>query len=134
MESLLAAMGDWLQTWAQPISAIGTVILTVFLVVLYRQQKNLLRDNYNANHRAVVEVEDFHVGDEKLHLTLSNVGNGIATNLELVTTTVFEPSSHLSPGVITDRTMMTEDDIQISKAAPAMRSMQFIWSASRILN
>lgn len=109
MESLVVAIGDWLQTWAQPLAAFGSIALSAALVILYFQQKQLLKESYDANHRAVVEVENYEIVDNCLRLTLSNIGNGVATDLELVTATAFDQSGHLQPGVVTNRVMKAGD-------------------------
>lgn len=112
MLEVLSPVFDWIQNWAQPIGAIGSFLLTFFLVALYRQQKNLLRESYNADHRAVVEVEDYEVDGERLVLQLSNVGNGVGTDLELVTATVFEETDDFAPGITTSRIELTKDEIK----------------------
>lgn len=91
----------FVQEWATPLAGFGSLALSFALVILYRQQQQLLKRSYDANHRAVVDIESYEVHNREISLYLSNVGNGVATDLELVTATVFKPTDALHPGVTT---------------------------------
>lgn len=111
MSIAVASLARGIQTWAEPIGALGTLVLTGFLVRLYQQQKQLLKNSYDADHRAVVAVEDYTIGDDSLELQLSNVGNGLGTNLQLVTATVFEETGRFNPSVATSRVQMSDNGV-----------------------
>lgn len=124
MEQVITSIIDRFETWSPVINALGvagTLFFTLLLVELYRQQKNLLRDSFNADHRAVVEVEEYTVNGDRLTVTLSNVGNGVATDLELVTATAFEETGHLSPGAVTNRLMM-KDDLEVRRGRRSIKA------------
>jgi len=74
---------DWLLRWGTVIGGLGSVLLSIVLVILYRQQKNLLRDQFIANHRAKLEVSSAFPTENQIDINLSNVGNGVATDLEI---------------------------------------------------
>ncbi|WP_317175784.1 hypothetical protein [Halomontanus rarus] len=107
----LAAIADWIQNWAQTIGTFGSLFLSAALVILYVQQKNLLEANYDATHKAVVEVEVHRIDDDRLILQLSNVGNAVGTDLELVTVTVFEETEDFAPAATTTQVRLTNDEI-----------------------
>jgi hypothetical protein len=93
------AAQDWLLRWGQILSGAGSLILSGLLVFLYRQQMSLIA----AEQRPFVEVEDDEADGDHLHVYLSNVGKGIATNLELVTMTVFPETENSEPGIARTR-------------------------------
>ena len=67
----------------------------------------------NADHRTVLEVEDYRADGEKLILSLSNFGNGVATYLELVILTAFEETEDSEPDITsTGLTRRPEDPAQ----------------------
>lgn len=86
---------SWLLKWATVISGFGTVILTFFLVLLYRQQKELLA----ADQSPFIEVDDYNPKEGRLQVYLSNAGKGVATNLELVTVSIFSNLDNVGPGI-----------------------------------
>jgi hypothetical protein len=52
----------WLQTWAEVLASVGSLLLSAFLVALYRQQKNILKKQTEltkATKEAVLRVEQF---------------------------------------------------------------------------
>lgn len=67
--------------WSQIIAGLGTVILTIFLVILYRGQ----RDQLAARHEAVLEVTEVEWYRDKAIIWISNFGNGVAKDLFLTT-------------------------------------------------
>jgi hypothetical protein len=86
---VLEPITNWLLRWSQPLAGIGSLLLTGSLVYLYYQQKNLLVASFRANHRAVVEADTILPTEEGLILDLSNVGNGVATDLQLIAIGVY---------------------------------------------
>jgi len=81
---MLVSITDWLLKWSEPIAGLGSLLLTGALAYLYWQQKRLLSNSFRANHRAIVELESIDISEDELRLDLSNVGNGVATDPELV--------------------------------------------------
>lgn len=59
------------------------------------RQTELMR----TNHSTAIEIENYRTNGEKLILDLSNYGNGVATNLELVVLTGFKETDELGPDI-----------------------------------
>ena len=79
----------WLQTWAEVIAAIGSVALTLALVVLYKQQKDLLSRQFSVENTAILEAGKIRADNRKMRIRLSNVGNGIAVDPHLVCVAIY---------------------------------------------
>lgn len=77
--SMVPSPPIWLQQWSSLVAGLGTVVLTTFLVILYKRQKEQLA----AQHKAVLEVTDVEWYGDRAILWLSNFGNGVAKNLYL---------------------------------------------------
>lgn len=80
----------WLQQWSEIIAGIGTVVLTIFLVLLYKRQAEQLE----AQHEALIEVTDVEWYDDKAIIWVSNFGNGVAKNLRLATLVKSDTGEH----------------------------------------
>jgi len=78
------------QQWSEIIAGLGTVILTVFLVVLYKRQQEQLA----AQHEAVLEVTDVEWYGDRAIVWVSNFGNGVAKNLSLATLVKSDVGNH----------------------------------------
>lgn len=76
--------------WSQIIAGLGTVILTVFLVLLYKRQQEQLA----AQHEAVLEVSNVEWYDDRAIVWVSNFGNGVAQHLSLVTLVKSDNDDH----------------------------------------
>lgn len=83
----------WLQEWADVLGVIGSLILSGLLVLLYRRQQQLLK----MERRPIIEVGDYNFEDGTAEILLSNYGEGVATDLELVTAVKFEGTETLKP-------------------------------------
>jgi hypothetical protein len=69
----------WLRTWAEVLASVGSVVLSAFLVVLYKQQKNILnsqKELTKATKEAVLRVEkfDFLQGSEVENALFQSTG------------------------------------------------------------
>jgi len=100
---MIESLADSIQTWGEPLAGIGSLVLSGALVLLYRKQHKLQKSNFEADHRAVVDIESYQSLKKDFNLYLSNVGNGVATDLELITVTVLPESAPLASGVTTNR-------------------------------
>jgi hypothetical protein len=69
---------------------LGTVVLTVFLVLLYKRQARQLE----AQHEAVLEVTSVEWYGDKAIIWVSNFGNGVAKNLNLATLVKSDTGEH----------------------------------------
>lgn len=69
---------------------LGTVVLTAFLAILYKRQKEQLA----AQHKAILEVTDAEWFEDKAILWISNYGNGVAKDLEFVTLVHSDTGDH----------------------------------------
>ncbi len=76
---------DWLLKWGQVLGALGSLILSVLLVWLYRQQYNLLKIEQTPS----IEISDWEMNGDEITLYLSNFGEGLAKNLRLRTMVEF---------------------------------------------
>lgn len=81
---------SWLQQWSEIISGLGSIILTIFLVLLYKRQARQLE----AQHEAVLEVTSVEWYGDKAIIWISNFGNGMAKNLRLATLVKSETGEH----------------------------------------
>lgn len=76
--------------WSQIFAGVGSIVLTIFLVILYRRQKEQLA----ANHEAVLEVTDYEWDGDDATIYLSNYGNGVAKEIGLVTLVHVDTGHH----------------------------------------
>ena len=76
--------------WSQIFAGLGTVILTVFLVILYKKQQEQLA----ANHEAILEVTDVSWDGDEATVRLSNFGNGVAQRIGLTTLVYADTGGH----------------------------------------
>jgi hypothetical protein len=81
---------SWLQQWSEIIAGLGTVVLTVFLVLLYKRQARQLE----AQHEAVLEVTNAEWYGDKAIIWISNFGNGVAKSLNLATLVKSDTGEH----------------------------------------
>lgn len=101
---MLASVTEWLLKWSEPIAGLGSLLLTGALAYLYWQQKRLLSESFRANHRTLVEAESIDISEDDLRLGLSNVGNGVATDPELVIIGVYtDESGEVSDSLVVNR-------------------------------
>jgi len=99
---MIEDISSWLLQWGDVISGFGSVLLAAVLALLYWQQKELLSDQYRAQHQAVVEIEAFGPEWEMIEMSLSNVGNGVGLKPELVVIGVYtDKSGGVRDGIIT---------------------------------
>jgi hypothetical protein len=82
----------WLQQWSEIFAGLGTVILTVFLVLLYKRQSRQLE----ARHEPLLEVTDIEWYGDNAIIWISNFGNGVAKNLRLATLVKSDTGEHRS--------------------------------------
>jgi len=85
----------WLQLWSEIVAGLGTVVLTIFLVLLYKRQARQLE----AQHEALLEVTDVEWYGDKAILWVSNFGNGAAKNLRLTTLVKSNSGDHRNHAV-----------------------------------
>ncbi|WP_144060767.1 hypothetical protein [Salinarchaeum sp. Harcht-Bsk1] len=87
---MISTPPSWLQQWSEVIAGIGTVVLTIFLVLLYKRQSSQLE----AQHEAVLEVTDVEWYGDNAIIWLSNFGNGVVKDLRLTTLVKSDSGSH----------------------------------------
>jgi hypothetical protein len=75
-----------------------SVVLTAMLVVLYFGQFRLQSRQLQFQHKPHVEIQKYETEGKQLEVWLSNLGNGVATDIELETCIDFEPTDDLEPG------------------------------------
>ena len=73
---------EWLLRWGEIIGALGSILLSLALAVLYYQQYNLLKIERTPS----LEVSDSEINGDELILKVSNYKEGLAKNLRLRTT------------------------------------------------
>lgn len=100
---MLNPIFEWLLRWGDVVSGLGLLLFTAFLVILYRQQKTLLSRSYKTTHKAKIEVDfQYTGGEDELYLDLSNVGNGVATDLDLVILGIYtDADGTVQDGILT---------------------------------
>ncbi len=81
---------SWLQQWSEIIAGLGTVVLTIFLVLLYKRQARQLE----AQHEAVLEVTNVEWYGDRAIIWVSNFGNGVAESLTLATLVKSDTGEH----------------------------------------
>lgn len=106
---MIEPITNWLLRWSQPLAGIGSLVLTGSLVYLYYQQKSLLDASFRANHQAVVEADTILPTEDGLILDLSNVGNGVATDLQLIALGVYTSSTGEVRDDLVENTLYRED-------------------------
>lgn len=86
-------------------SNVGVVstILSALLVILYFGQHRLLRRQLELEHKPHVEIQRYETDGRKLVVWLSNLGNGVATNIEIEACIDFHETDNFSPGCASDR-------------------------------
>lgn len=82
----MAGPPTWLVEWSSLITGFLIVLLTIALVVLYKQQKDLFAEN----HRGLIDIVNSDFNGDSVNLELSNFGNGVVTDLSLLTLLDFE--------------------------------------------
>ncbi|WP_231183081.1 hypothetical protein [Haladaptatus sp. DYF46] len=91
------------------VSGVLSLLLVLLYLIQYQTQKEQQK-LMEADHRSVIEVEDYWTEDEKIIFQLSNFGNGVATDIELVSLSVFEDTEYFSPGTMRNRLTRKSDD------------------------
>lgn len=81
---------EWVLQWNEIVTGLGTVVLTIFLVILYKRQQEQMA----ANHKAVLEVTDFEWDGDEATVYVSNFGNGVAKDLALATLVYVDTGEH----------------------------------------
>lgn len=81
---------EWVLQWNEIVATVGSIILTLFLIILYKRQQEQLA----ADHKAWLEVSDAEWDGDEATIQLSNFGNGTAANLKLVTLAYIETGEH----------------------------------------
>lgn len=89
---MLEQIFDWLLQWSGVISGLGSLLVSGGLLLLYCQQKQLLRQNHITSNRAYLSVDHFWFEDDGIFVDLSNSGNGLAKDLELVCVSIITDS------------------------------------------
>lgn len=87
---MLIGPPDWLLRWSEVIGALGTVTLTVFLVILYKRQQEQLA----ANHAAILDISDVEWSKDTGTFSISNLGNGAVRHLQLITVMRVDTGAH----------------------------------------
>ena len=87
-----------------------SVVLTAMLVVLYFGQFRLQSRQLRYQNKPHVEIQKYETDGKKLEIWLSNLGNGVATDIELETCIDFEPTSSLEPGCTSRRLRRIGED------------------------
>lgn len=74
-----------------------SAVLTLMLVVLYVGQYHLLDRQVRLENRPHLVVEEYDEKGNKIYAQLSNLGNGVSTDIELETTIGFEGGGSIEP-------------------------------------
>lgn len=80
----------WLLEWSEVLSAVGILLLTFVLVILYKHQKDIQQEE----HRGIVDVVDYRFEGDDVYLKLSNYGNSPIESLNLVTLVYADNGGH----------------------------------------
>lgn len=115
---MLEGVFAWLLQWHAALSGLISVTLTAFLVVLYRQQRDLLK----AEHQPVIDIEKFEIEDDDLIVSASNFGNGVATDLELVTVSAFQGLKSLSNGLAVSKMTRKSKESQANRTGRSIKA------------
>lgn len=95
----MAGPPTWLVEWSSLLTGFLTLLLTVALVLLYKQQKDLFAEN----HRGLIDVVNSEFNGDAANLELTNFGNGVVTDLSLVTLLEFEGKEDKEFGIVGNR-------------------------------
>lgn len=105
---------QWALQWSEIVVGLGSVVLTILLVVLYKRQQEQLA----AQHEAVLEVTGVDWEGDRATVYISNFGNGVAKRLRLTTLVQVDTGDHryytIRSNVMerTDKKENIPDDIQ----------------------
>jgi hypothetical protein len=81
---------QWVFQWSEIVAGLGSVVLTILLVVLYKRQQEQLA----AQHEAVLEVTGVDWEGDRATVYISNFGNGVAKRLRLATLVQVDTGDH----------------------------------------
>jgi len=81
---------QWVFQWSEIVAGLGSVVLTILLVVLYKRQQEQLA----AQHEAVLEVTGVNWEGDNATVYISNFGNGVAKRLQLATLVQVDTGDH----------------------------------------
>ena len=81
---------EWISQWSEVVSGLGSIVLSLLLVILYKRQQEQL----SANNKALLDVSSVEWDRDKATIELSNYGNGVATNLSLLTLAYVDNGGH----------------------------------------
>ncbi len=87
-----------------------SAILTVMLVVLYFGQYRLQSQQFRVQNASHVEIQEYATDGQKLEVWLSNLGNGVATDIELETHIYFDATDNFAPGSASTRLRRVDED------------------------
>lgn len=114
----LAVLGVIVILWRSPSlrtvinrnQGVVSVVLTAMLVLLYFGQFRLQSQQLRFQNKPHVEIQKYETDGKKLEVWLSNLGNGVATDIELETCTDFESTDQLEPGCARTRLRRVGDE------------------------
>jgi hypothetical protein len=130
---MIEGVFSWLLRWAEVIGGLGSLALTFLLVILYRQQKNILSRTFSASNRAIIEIDSAFLSGENFTLLLSNVGNGPGLNPELVIAGIYtDASGKVYEGVVKNRLSLVDRGASNTTGSirPGEQEIKFIGSFS----
>lgn len=79
MVSVWDPIFDWLLTWSSVINAFGSLLLSLLLILLYRENIGVLK----AQQKPSVRVSDQDSDGDEIVVYLSNYGDGLAKNIRI---------------------------------------------------
>lgn len=87
-----------------------SAILTAMLVVLYFGQFHIQSRQLRFQNAPHVEIQEYDTDGKQLEIWLSNLGNGVATDIEIETCIDFAPTDDFAPGCASARLRRVGED------------------------
>jgi len=99
----LLALSPWFRAVMNTNQGAVSVILTAMLVILYFGQFHLQSRQLRFQNASHVEIQEYDTDGKQIEIWLSNLGNGVATDIEIKTCIEFEPTENFTPDCVSAR-------------------------------
>lgn len=106
----LLAISDSLRAVVNANQGAVSAILTAMLVILYFGQFHLQSRQLRFQNASHVEIQKYNTDGKDIEIWLSNLGNGVATNIEIKACIDFEPTAHFAPDCASIRLRRVDEE------------------------
>lgn len=131
--SVIDGLISWLTGNLEAFAALLSSVASLGLVLLYRQQKNILKDQkefLKLERLPEIQLADYTIDGNELEVEVSNYGHGLAKNIQYWTTVSAPESDRLEPLVMeTDTQRLTTEFDQTYEQALNPNESRIIFQA-----